>query len=85
MMRYAAIAAIFAVFMIFFGPSLMAWGRNLARQQKAAWREQEQTYEEDDEPNGELDFDSSTDSAGEPDGDSTPTPASSSAESVKDD
>ena len=44
-MRYAAVALVFAVFLIFFGPSLMAWGRNMARQQKAAWREQEQEQE----------------------------------------
>ena len=42
MMRYAFVMIVLAVFLIFFGPSLMAWGRNMARQQKDAWREQEQ-------------------------------------------
>jgi hypothetical protein len=81
-MRYAAVLAVFAVFMIFFGPSLMAWGRNLARQQKEAWREQEQTFEEDDDPNGELDFDSAPDEAGEHNGDVPPSADTTTTKSI---
>ena len=57
MMRIAAVALILAVFLIFFGPSLMAWGRNLARQQKEAWREQEQTFEPEDDDDDRVGVD----------------------------
>jgi len=50
-MRYAAVAVVLVVFLIWFGPSLMAAGRNMAKQFKSAWQEQEpDEYEDIDEP-----------------------------------
>jgi hypothetical protein len=49
MMRYVVVGTFLAVFLIFFGPALFAWGRNMARQLKHGWHEQEQEYETDED------------------------------------
>lgn len=37
-MRYIAIAAIVVLLLVFFGPIVMAAGRNIAQQAKTAWK-----------------------------------------------
>lgn len=49
MMRYVAVAMIVIVLLVFLTPPIMAWSRNMARQRKTAWREQEQDPMELDE------------------------------------